>query len=82
MKDLPLKKLRNFGGKLGEDLRAMSCATAGDVAALPHRALAQRFGEERASVIARAVRGYSDDPVQVPAWAHLLYIVKGRCRGP
>lgn len=65
MRDLPLKKLRNFGGKLGEELKEMGCTTAGQVAALPHRMLTQRFGEERASIIARAVRGYSDDPVQV-----------------
>ena len=34
------------------------------VAALPHKALVSRFGEERATIIARAVRGYSDEPVQ------------------
>ena len=65
MKDLPLKKLRNFGGKLGAELAEMQCTTAGQVAALPHKALIARFGEERATFIARAVRGYSDEPVQV-----------------
>ena len=64
MKDLPLKKLRNFGGKLGAELGEMNCTTAGEVAALPHKALVARFGEERATFIARAVRGYSDEPVQ------------------
>ena len=34
------------------------------VAALPHKALVAKFGEERATLIARAVRGYSDEPVQ------------------
>jgi len=63
MKDLPLKKLRNFGGKLGAELGEMNCTTAGQVAALPHKALVDRFGE-RATGIARAVRGYSDEPVQ------------------
>lgn len=67
MRDLPLKKLRNFGGKLGAELAAMGCATAGQVAALPHAQLTARFGEERAAGIARAVRGYSDEPVQVSA---------------
>ena len=69
MQDLPLKKLRNFGGKLGAELAEMQCTTAGQVAALPHKALAARFGEERATFIARAVRGYSDEPVQVSACA-------------
>ena len=64
MKDLPLKKLRNFGGKLGAELGEMSCTTAGEVSALPHKTLVARFGEERATFIARAVRGYSDEPVQ------------------
>lgn len=31
MKDLPLKKLRNFGGKLGAELGEMQCMTAGQV---------------------------------------------------
>lgn len=63
MKDLPLKKLRNFGGKLGAELGEMNCTTAGQVAALPHKALVDTFGD-RATGIARAVRGYSDEPVQ------------------
>ncbi len=65
MRDLPLKKLRNFGGKLGAELAAMGCVTAGQISALPHGQLTARFGEERAAGIARAVRGYSDEPVQV-----------------
>ena len=37
MKDLPLKKLRNFGGKLGEQLGALGCTTAGEVrVSCPH----------------------------------------------
>ena len=67
MRDLPLKKLRNFGGKLGAELGEMQCTTAGEVAALPHKALVAKFGEERATFIARAVRGYSDEPVQARA---------------
>ena len=67
MRDLPLKKLRNFGGKLGAELDAMGCRTAGDVAALPLATLRARFGEERAAFIAAAVRGDSNEPVQVCA---------------
>lgn len=29
--DLPLSKLRGFGGKLGEQLEALGCTTAGQV---------------------------------------------------
>jgi nucleotidyltransferase/DNA polymerase involved in DNA repair len=54
--DLPLKKLRNFGGKLGEQLEALGCATAGEVQALPTATLAARFGHERAAAIEQAVR--------------------------
>ena len=31
MQDLPLKKLGGFGGKLGEQLAALGCSTAGQV---------------------------------------------------
>ena len=31
MRDLPLKKLRNFGGKLGAEMEAMGCTIAGQV---------------------------------------------------
>lgn len=48
MGGLPLKKLRNFGGKLGGKLEAMGCKTAGDVMALSHSVLSQQFGSERA----------------------------------
>ena len=77
MKDLPLKKLRNFGGKLGAELAEMQCTTAGQVAALPHKALVARFGEERATFIARAVRGYSDEPVQVSVCFCLVSVLAG-----
>ena len=29
MAELPLKKLRNFGGKLGAELAELGCSTAG-----------------------------------------------------
>lgn len=31
MQGLPLKKLRNFGGKLGAELQSMGATTAGEV---------------------------------------------------
>ncbi len=42
MADLPLKKLRNFGGKLGAELAELGCSTAGQVgscALTPERVL-------------------------------------------
>ena len=34
MQTLPLKKLRNFGGKLGAELEKLGCSTAGQVCLL------------------------------------------------
>ena len=65
MQSLPLKKLRNFGGKLGAELEKLGCSTAGEVAAMPAASLAKHFGQERASSILYAVQGYSDELVQV-----------------
>jgi nucleotidyltransferase/DNA polymerase involved in DNA repair len=65
MADLPLKKLRNFGGKLGAELAELGCGTAGQVAALPAGVLEKRFGPQRAGLIAAAMRGCSDEPVTV-----------------
>lgn len=64
MKDMPLKKIRNFGGKLGAELQALGCSTAGDVLALSPTALHQHFGE-RATWILYTVQGNSDEQVQV-----------------
>ena len=64
MKDMPLKKIRNFGGKLGAELQSLGCTTAGEVLALPATTLHQRFGE-RASWILYTVQGNSDEQVQV-----------------
>lgn len=36
MEDLPLKKLRNFGGKLGAELQALGATTVGQVDILTH----------------------------------------------
>lgn len=64
MRDLPLKKIRNFGGKLGAELQALRCNTAGDVMALAPGKLQQNFGE-RASWILYTLQGNSDEQVQV-----------------
>ena len=34
MQDMPLGKIRNFGGKLGAELQALGCTTAGQVGLL------------------------------------------------
>lgn len=65
MSDLPLKKLRNFGGKLGQELEALGCTTAGEVARHPRAVLEARFGMQRAAWMLQAVNGISDEPVQV-----------------
>ncbi len=36
MEDLPLKKLRNFGGKLGAELQALGATTVGQVIVIFH----------------------------------------------
>ena len=64
MHDLALKKIRNFGGKLGEKLATMGCVTAGQVAALPMETLVKTFGIEKSKWIADAVRGINNDPVE------------------
>ncbi|KAL4430354.1 hypothetical protein ABPG77_002160 [Micractinium sp. CCAP 211/92] len=64
LQDLPLGKLRGFGGKLGEQLEALGCTTVGQVQALPHATLVSHFGAERALSIEQAVRGVSHEPVQ------------------
>ncbi|KAK9864470.1 hypothetical protein WJX84_003099 [Apatococcus fuscideae] len=65
MSDLPLKKLRNFGGKLGQELEALGCTTAGEVARHPRAVLEARFGMQRTAWMLQAVNGISDEPVQV-----------------
>jgi DNA polymerase eta len=65
MKDLPLKKVKNFGGKLGQQLEELfQCSTAGDVAAVPFESLTKLFGVEKARWIVDAVHGRNNDPVE------------------
>lgn len=71
MKDMPLKKIRNFGGKLGAELQSLGCNTAGEVLDLPAPTLQQHFGD-RAKWIMYTVQGNSDEQVQVRAGAGQL----------
>eukprot|EP00887_Chlorella_sp_A99_P005175 scaffold1.g5175.t1 len=63
MRDLPLGKVRGFGGKLGEELEALGCTTAGQVQDLALQVLERHFGPERAHYIAETVRGVSHEAV-------------------
>ncbi|CAI6000181.1 unnamed protein product, partial [Closterium sp. NIES-64] len=74
MEDVPLKKIRNLGGKLGQvlwegwgaggDLQAMGCATAGQAQVLELPDLIARFGERLGNYVWRAVRGLDETPVE------------------
>jgi len=65
MKDLPLKKVKNFGGKLGQQLEEQfGCITAGAVAAVPFESLIKLFGADKARWIIDAVHGRNNDPVE------------------
>eukprot|EP00899_Mesostigma_viride_P009389 jgi/Mesvir1/18451/Mv14306-RA.2 len=63
MEQLPLKKLRNFGGKMGQGLMALGCDKAGDVQQLSVEELTARFGDRMGPWVFNAVRGIHDDPV-------------------
>ncbi|CAI5946546.1 unnamed protein product [Closterium sp. NIES-65] len=66
MEDVPLKKIRNLGGKLGQ---AMGCATAGQAQVLELPDLIARFGERLGNYVWRAVRGLDETPVAGwPSW--------------
>lgn len=64
MADLPLRKLRNFGGKLGEELKGLGATTAGHVAAMPFKQLQHHFGD-RAKWIHDCVTGQHSEAVTV-----------------
>jgi hypothetical protein len=46
MAELPMTKIRNFGGKVGEALMQLGCSTAADVQALSMATLVSTFGDE------------------------------------
>eukprot|EP00898_Chlorokybus_atmophyticus_P004587 jgi/Chlat1/5129/Chrsp33S05128 len=62
MKELPLKKIRNLGGKLGAELESRGCVTAGDVQAFSWERMCSDFGDRMGSWVYFAVRGQNDDP--------------------
>eukprot|EP00897_Mesotaenium_endlicherianum_P001868 jgi/Mesen1/1709/ME000138S00569 len=64
MATLPLTKVRNLGGKLGQELKRMGCNTTADVQQLPQAQLVSLFGERMGVYVWRAVRGLHDEPVQ------------------
>lgn len=49
MGSLPLKKIPNFGGGLGQKLEALGCSTAADVQAVSLSTLQQNFGANAGS---------------------------------
>jgi nucleotidyltransferase/DNA polymerase involved in DNA repair len=58
MADLPMTKIRNFGGKVGEALSQLGCSTAADVQALPMATLMKTFGDDaRAECAAMELHG-------------------------
>jgi len=63
---MPLGKVRGFGGKLGAELEALGCTTAGQAQGLSPSTLQQHFGD-RARWVAMAVRGLDDEPVREKA---------------
>ncbi|CAI5491607.1 unnamed protein product [Closterium sp. Naga37s-1] len=64
MENVPLKKIRNLGGKLGQELQAMGCAIAGQAQALELPDLIARFGDRLGNYVWRAVRGLDETPVE------------------
>ena len=48
MDETPLKKVRHFGGKLGEALQQLGCTTAGELAKASRREVEKVVGADRA----------------------------------
>ena len=64
MEDLPIRKLRSFGGKIGEELESMGCQHASDVKKCSFQMLSSKFGHEKARWILSAVDGNDSEPVR------------------
>lgn len=47
MATLPMKKIRNFGGKVGQALEQLGCKMAADVQAVPMDTLVAKFGSQQ-----------------------------------
>jgi DNA polymerase eta len=70
MKNLPLRKLRNFGGKLGDEIETLvkkgdidTPLMVSDVFQIPRSLLDSRFGAARADFILQLARGYDNSAV-------------------
>lgn len=65
LQDLPIPKLRQLGGKFGEELQqALGITTVGELAAMPRSRLDAAVGEEKAEWLARLARGLDDEVVK------------------
>eukprot|EP00850_Spirogloea_muscicola_P001163 SM000004S15033 [mRNA] locus=s4:919247:923447:+ [translate_table: standard] len=76
MGELPLRKIRNLGGKLGMKLAKMGCETARDVQAVPQVKLVQAFGERLGNYVYNAVRGENDEAVAEKATTKSMLAAK------
>lgn len=65
MKDVPLRKLRGLGGKLGKEVEALGVATAGEATALSMEKLEMELGHRKvAEFVYNSVRGKDDSEVK------------------
>eukprot|EP00850_Spirogloea_muscicola_P003338 SM000013S26507 [mRNA] locus=s13:758458:762613:- [translate_table: standard] len=76
MGELPLRKIRNLGGKLGIKLAKTGCETARDVQAVPQVKLVQAFGERLGNYVYNAVRGENDEAVAAKATTKSMLAAK------
>ncbi|KAI9320760.1 hypothetical protein BX666DRAFT_1230602 [Dichotomocladium elegans] len=66
MKDIPFTKIRNLGGKLGNEVETdLGIQTAGDVWKYSLGTLQEKFGDSTGLWIYKAVRGDDDEDVNV-----------------
>lgn len=64
MADVPLRKLRGLGGKLGKEVEALGVATAGEATALSIEKLEKALGQRKLAVfVYNSVRGKDDSEV-------------------
>eukprot|EP00775_Hariotina_reticulata_P004339 gene4339-4592_t len=65
LRPLPLPKLRQLGGKFGEEVMAgLGVTTVGELAAVPMSKLVAQLGEETAAWLARLAQGRDDEEVK------------------
>lgn len=63
LEKIPLKKIRGFGGKLGQVIARLGVETVGDAQRLSEDVLAQSIGQSSAQWVYRIVRGMDDSEV-------------------